>query len=391
MEGFNFHQDCFRISFSLPFGAPKTALGFFGIFQGIKVLRHSPLFFVVKKDLKMAPYSRLVTSRCYVSTFRNVESSLRNLNIHQFLIFSPFQQNIHLLYELLKCWDCFNEGFLIKGHLLKFTADEVALLTGLSNKGSEILWHNEPLTSVLSTEIKAEMTELSRSTDEAIIVEEFSSINWAWSIREFFINEFNKIATKFAIKKPLGYINGFLPTIEKATNLFANIKEKHKLLLRRKLIMDDPIFTFGNIVISRADIDQIITDEYLDNDHIHAFAILLSEKKKLIPHMYQPYLYISTMHRDSINVVFNIVLACFSIIFVYFLQIYKGYKNSLNMFVKHMSKISMKESNLLILPIINNVHWTLLVGILKDKVWKLYDSLSNPQHKQICLIVASFD
>ncbi|KAL0910707.1 hypothetical protein M5K25_018788 [Dendrobium thyrsiflorum] len=81
------------------------------------------------KDRAMAPYSRLVTSRCYVSTFRkiiseDVESSLRNLNIHQFLIFSPFQQNIHLLYELLKCWDCFNEGFLIKGHLLKFTADE---------------------------------------------------------------------------------------------------------------------------------------------------------------------------------------------------------------------------------------------------------------------------
>ncbi|KAL0906156.1 hypothetical protein M5K25_024625 [Dendrobium thyrsiflorum] len=52
---------------------------------------------------KMAPYSRPVTSRCYVSTFRTicdsfreviseeVENSLRTINIHQFLFFPAFQ------------------------------------------------------------------------------------------------------------------------------------------------------------------------------------------------------------------------------------------------------------------------------------------------------------
>ncbi|KAH0449445.1 hypothetical protein IEQ34_020137 [Dendrobium chrysotoxum] len=35
---------------------------------------------------------------------------------------------------------------------------------------------------------------------------------------------------------------------------------------------DDPILTSGNIVIMRADIDQLITNDYLDNEHVDAFA-----------------------------------------------------------------------------------------------------------------------
>ncbi|KAL0911949.1 hypothetical protein M5K25_017888 [Dendrobium thyrsiflorum] len=92
----------------------------------------------------MAPYYRPVTSRCYVSTFRaicdsfievisaEVENSLRTVNIHQFLFFPAFQQNMPLMYELLKCWDSTEEGFKIKDHLLKFTTDEVAILTDLT-------------------------------------------------------------------------------------------------------------------------------------------------------------------------------------------------------------------------------------------------------------------
>ncbi|PKU79045.1 hypothetical protein MA16_Dca000389 [Dendrobium catenatum] len=44
-------------------------------------------------------------------------------------------------------------------------------------------------------------------------VEEFSSINWAASIQGFLINEFNKIAIKFVMEKPLDYISGFLPLV----------------------------------------------------------------------------------------------------------------------------------------------------------------------------------
>ncbi|KAL0912425.1 hypothetical protein M5K25_018396 [Dendrobium thyrsiflorum] len=218
-------------------------------------------------------------------------------------------------------------------------------------------------------------------------IEEFSSINWAWTIREFFVNEFNKIETKFAMKKQLSYINRFLQILlvwflehtpinrprnpnsrpqflrwggntdifysaEKAITLFANIKEKQIFHILETISQEEahvPVFTSGNIVITRADIDQIITNEYLDNDHIDAFALLLSEKIKFIPDMYQSYLYISPMQRISINI------------------IYKEYQNPSKVYVQYINKISVKESNLLIIPIIHQMHWTLLVGKLKEK------------------------
>ncbi|KAH0450898.1 hypothetical protein IEQ34_021590 [Dendrobium chrysotoxum] len=67
------------------------------------------------------------------------------------------------------------------------------------------------------------------------------------------------------------------------------------------VVTDDAIFTSSNIVITRADIDQLVTNDYLDNEH------------------------------------------------------------PTNLFVQHINDNSVKESNLLILPIIYNKQWTLLV------------------------------
>ncbi|KAL0920107.1 hypothetical protein M5K25_009218 [Dendrobium thyrsiflorum] len=607
----------------------------------------------------MAPYYRPVTSRCYVSTFRaicnsfrevisvEVENSLRTVHIHQFLFFPAFQQNMPLMYELLKCWDSTEKGFKIKDQLLKFSTDEVAILTGLPNTGAEIIWHNEPLGGVLSTELKTEMTQLSRLTDDATVLktfisfvlsnlffplnslktprrlvsiasslEEFSSINWAWTLREFLVNEFNRMATKLATEKPLGYIN------EKATNLVAMLKKKqpyelptsvsnksaekailyvidgvsaveaelvhaditsfqpppsplkqksheqsdlppakkrrvkasqkspdetkvefqaaegfaqpewlslleermnnlidtvsrkikeeigdrldkiednlHRVevkvddlqtkfinhcsqcpvtpaessssstesveqpLARWKRIskiiptvdaeppipmddqtptpsdqeatklgdesppvstmqtppssptkeptkeespttkeespstkeqspstkeqspstkqqspstkqqspttqvkkFEDVVFTTGNVVLNRRDIDHILLDDCLDNFHIDAYAFFVDRKAKAMPAIYQPYLYISPMHR-----------------------ILKNYKDESDLYIKHINKETVKRTHLLIIPIIHNNHWTLLVGRLKERVWKLYDSLPNPQHKDICVTV----
>ncbi|KAH0463204.1 hypothetical protein IEQ34_007786 [Dendrobium chrysotoxum] len=202
------------------------------------------------------PYQRPVTSRCYVTTFRKifdafveiiddeVEQTFRNLKIHQFLKFPAFQQCIPLLFEILKFWNAADEGFVVNGHLLKFTSDEVSLLTGLPNRGDEIKWKVDPLTGPLSTDIKIEITQLDRlsvnatkiktfimfllsnlffplnnhKTPRRLIsiannVNEFNSINWAACIRNFMVNEFNTITNKFAMKKPLGYINGFFPLL----------------------------------------------------------------------------------------------------------------------------------------------------------------------------------
>ncbi|KAH0452000.1 hypothetical protein IEQ34_019299 [Dendrobium chrysotoxum] len=109
-------------------------------------------------------------------------------------------------------------------------------------------------------------------------------------------------------------------------------------------LRDDPIFTSGNIVITRADIDQLVTNDYLDNKHVDAFALLLSEKKKLITNKFQPYLYISPMHRPA------------------------------NLFVQHINEKSVKVSNLLILPIIYNKHWTLLINGIYDDIKENFES-----------------
>ncbi|KAH0450585.1 hypothetical protein IEQ34_021277 [Dendrobium chrysotoxum] len=202
------------------------------------------------------PYQRPITSRCYVMTFRKicdafveiiddeVEQTFRNLKIHQFLKFSAFQQCIPLLFEILKFWNAADEGFVVNGDLLKFTSDEVSLLIGLPNRGDEIKWKVDPLTGPLSTDIKIEITKLDRlsvnatkiktfiifllsnlfiplnnhKTPRRLIsiannVNEFNSINWAACIRNFMVNEFNTITNKFAMEKPLGYINSFFPLI----------------------------------------------------------------------------------------------------------------------------------------------------------------------------------
>ncbi|KAH0449513.1 hypothetical protein IEQ34_020205 [Dendrobium chrysotoxum] len=159
-----------------------TTIEFFCIFKKVK-LRLSCAFVAF-----MMPYQRPVTSRCYVTTFRKicdvfveiiddeVEQTFRNLKIHQFLKFPAFQQCIPLLFEILKFWNAADEGFVVNGHLLKFTSDEVSLLTANN-------------------------------------VNEFNSINWAACIRNFMVNEFNTITDKFAMEKSLGYINDFFPLL----------------------------------------------------------------------------------------------------------------------------------------------------------------------------------
>ncbi|KAH0450995.1 hypothetical protein IEQ34_021687 [Dendrobium chrysotoxum] len=43
------------------------------------------------------------------------------------------------------------------------------------------------------------------------------------------------------------------------------------------------VFSSGNVVIYRSQIDELITDQYLDNNHVDAFAITLAEKNKISP------------------------------------------------------------------------------------------------------------
>ncbi|PKU74596.1 hypothetical protein MA16_Dca003799 [Dendrobium catenatum] len=68
-----------------------------------------------------------------------VEQTLKNLNIHQFLKFPAFQQCIPLLFEVLKFWSPADEGFIVLGHVLKFTSNEVCQTEALISNGGLIL------------------------------------------------------------------------------------------------------------------------------------------------------------------------------------------------------------------------------------------------------------
>ncbi|KAH0452612.1 hypothetical protein IEQ34_019911 [Dendrobium chrysotoxum] len=125
-----------------------------------------------------------------------VKNTLKKLRIVQFIEFSRFQQNTPLIYILLSCWDVSKQSFDIKRHEHKFSADDVALLIGLSNTGSLIYWEAEPLTSYTRIQIKNEMKNINKSTSPEVIVNitpmrlitiaeniyEFNSFNWAMSI-----------------------------------------------------------------------------------------------------------------------------------------------------------------------------------------------------------------
>ncbi|KAH0465109.1 hypothetical protein IEQ34_005212 [Dendrobium chrysotoxum] len=99
---------------------------------------------------------------------------------------------------------------------------------------------------------------------------------------------------------------------------------------------DDIIFQSGNIEINRGDIDDILTNQYLADNHA-----------------------------------------------------YRGYKQDFQIFIQHINPDYVRESRLIVQPICFKGHWVLIVGRLKDKVWKLYDSLPNLEHKAICTEVVS--
>ncbi|KAL0904179.1 hypothetical protein M5K25_026254 [Dendrobium thyrsiflorum] len=125
---------------------------------------------------------------------------------------------------------------------------------------------------------------------------------------------------------------------------------------------NDAVYNSGNVVIYRSQIDELLTAEYLDNNHVDAAAIILSEKNSLAPGLYQPFLYISSFHWGY----------------------YHTYGYETSKFVAHINKESVQASKILLVPIIHNGHWTLLSGKLEERKWDFYDSLPKPTHVAIC-------
>ncbi|KAH0450645.1 hypothetical protein IEQ34_021337 [Dendrobium chrysotoxum] len=202
--------------------------------------------------------------------------------------FPALQQCIPLLFEILKFWNSADEGFVVNGHLLKFTSHELIkqkFLTGLLNRGDEIKWK---IYLVLQNVTNEEVEQLGADL---------------------------------------------------------NALQNQKILPD-----DDVIFQSGNIVINRGDIDDILTNQYLADNHVDAFAFLLSEKRRIMPKEFQNYLYISPLYRA-----------------------YRGYKQNFEMFIQHINPDSIRDIKLIVQPICFKGHWVLIIERLKDKIKQIHE------------------
>ncbi|KAI0514168.1 hypothetical protein KFK09_010203 [Dendrobium nobile] len=142
--------------------------------------------------------------------------------------------------------------------------------------------------------------------------------------------------------------------------------------------MSDTIYTAGNIQIFRSQIDELLTDQYLDDNHIDAFASLLVEKNKLRPGLYQPFIYVSSLHWLNM---FKVILTRIHI------QASTKYDMESKQYVSHINKDAVNASNFLLLPVNDSEHWTLLVAYLKKATWYFFDSLPNPMHRAVLPLV----
>ncbi|KAH0456453.1 hypothetical protein IEQ34_014360 [Dendrobium chrysotoxum] len=90
--------------------------------------------------------------------------------------------------------------------------------------------------------------------------------------------------------------------------------------------MGDMIYFAENVQIFRSQIDKLLTDQNIDNNHVDGFAILLAEKNKLQ---------------------------------------------------------SIQAANFLLMPVAEKSYWTLLVANLKSSAWLFFNSLPNPTNRAV--------
>ncbi|KAL0917541.1 hypothetical protein M5K25_012607, partial [Dendrobium thyrsiflorum] len=163
-----------------------------------------------------------------------------------------------------------------------------------------------------------------------------------------------------------------IPTDPQAASEILDYPGRELISVEKKIFIDkclryfkyrgDAIFSEGYILICRSQIDELLLSEYLDNNHVDAFAYLLSKSNEEISGRNQAFLYISSFHWG-----------------------YYHHGNNANTahFVSHVTRTAVEQVNLILVPIIHGQHWTLLVCNLRQKKWEFYDSLPKPTHKAI--------
>ncbi|KAL0920120.1 hypothetical protein M5K25_009231 [Dendrobium thyrsiflorum] len=247
------------------------------------------------------------------------------------------------------------------------------------------------------------MAEQSISTDDATMLKTFISFiisnlffplnshkiprRLAWTLREFLVNEFNRMATKLATEKPLGYINNFLPLPlpewlslleERMLKLIEEVSRKihedirdcidkiEENFERVEGKVDDLQYKFINHCL-QCSVDTEKTPPEISSSSTDCVEQPLKKLKRL------PALLLRFC--CALTVLLLRLLCAFPALSLHFSNILKGYKDPTDVYVQHINKEIVKRTNLLIIPVIHNMYWTLLVGCLKERVWKLFLSI----------------
>ncbi|KAH0466156.1 hypothetical protein IEQ34_006259 [Dendrobium chrysotoxum] len=131
----------------------------------------------------------------------------------------------------------------------------------------------------------------------------------AWKIEEYLVEEFNKIwFLEYTSIHPPKYPNKRLCFFRWADDITqapdkTKAPEQSNVPDESNPAHDKPVIpaqAFNDkevdYVFTICGMDELLSDSYLNNDHVDAFAILLNEKSKLLTNKYYKFLYISSMY-----------------------------------------------------------------------------------------------
>ncbi|KAK8938301.1 hypothetical protein KSP40_PGU006560 [Platanthera guangdongensis] len=200
--------------------------------------------------------SSYLYSRCAIKTFKeNAKSlldvlsedskeTLREIGILQLFSMPTIQQNIPLLYYIIRSYSARRNAFLLGKFYVKFTVNHVSLILGLPNRGKEFQFDRFPLSNLKHKELVQELADLTIEDSSPTLesrrinaliryilaafffplkglkvptclldfkgLEDFAAVNWSKAIHTFLHSHFaymKAIAIGEEMKN-LGYVEG---------------------------------------------------------------------------------------------------------------------------------------------------------------------------------------
>ncbi|KAK8952245.1 hypothetical protein KSP39_PZI004584 [Platanthera zijinensis] len=202
------------------------------------------------------PGSIYLYSRCAIKTFKEnakplldalseeSKENLREIGILQLFNMPTIQQNIPMLYYIIRSYSAKRNAFLLGKFYVKFTVNHVALILGLPNRGREFQFERIPLSNRKHKELARELADLTAEDSSPTLesrrincliryvlavlffplkglkvptcfldfngLEDFTAVNWPKAIHTFLHSHFasmNEIAIGEEMTN-LGYLEG---------------------------------------------------------------------------------------------------------------------------------------------------------------------------------------